>query len=44
MVVEATEEGSGGGDVFASTESKRVEGVEVGQVGPVTESVFVIVV
>jgi len=42
--VEVTEEGSGGGDAFASTESKRVEGVEVGQFGPGTDSVFVILV
>ena len=36
MGVELTEGGSGGGGVFVSAESKRVERVEVGQFRPCT--------
>ena len=42
MVVELAEEKAGGGDAIVSAGSKRVEGVEVGQFQPRSNSVLVI--
>ena len=44
MVVELAEEKTGGGDVFVNGDPKRMEGTEVGEFRPCSNSVLVIFV